>query len=492
MRILLIDPPFKRFTGFANFYFPIGLSYVGAILEKAGHHVAILDVDAIKQTTGLDFSDEYNKLELYKQGINNDTHPVWQEIEKILSEWCPDLVGITAMTPKIGSVIKTAQLVKKVNPNCPVVVGGPHATLQPELTMKCSAIDVVVKGEAENVIAKLVAALQSKNDLSTIQGISYRLSNRVIHNQPAELLADLDQVPFPGRHLLMNPENYSSENMGVIMTSRGCPYNCSYCCHLWGRKVHNRSINNIINEIKLVIEKFGTTQFEFKDDSFTADRQRIMNLCDTLMNENIKINWGCSTRVNLLDEQLARKMKLAGCNVIKLGIETGSQRILDKTDKGITFAQVRQTAKLLNRLGIFWSGYFMFGLPTETEEDMQKTYHFMKEINPYYAGLGVYNPFPKTKLFDEAVALGLLYPEVELDHFFKTNPKDYFFKDPDKRVLNMSKEKFEEISKMMSRQFHRHNTKLINLLRRGWARRLVYKRSPAVFYADIKKVLQWV
>ena len=117
MRILLIDPPFKRFTGFANFYFPIGLSYVGAILEKAGHHVAILDVDAIKQTTGLDFSDEYNKLELYKQGINNDTHPVWQEIEKILSEWCPDLVGITAMTPKIGSVIKTAQLVKKVNPN---------------------------------------------------------------------------------------------------------------------------------------------------------------------------------------------------------------------------------------------------------------------------------------------------------------------------------------------------------------------------------------
>lgn len=491
MKILLIDPPFKRFTGFVNYYFPIGLTYLAAVLRNANYEVTIFDVDGMQKGTDIDFSEEYKRLELYREGLNNKGDEAWQDIREVLADYQPDLVGITAITTKFGSVLKTAEIVKEYDVRCPVIVGGPHPTFLPEQTLKSKDIDIIVRGEGEKTFLELVQAIENKGHLEKIKGISFKQDGGIIHNSPRDFIKDLDEITFPARDLLMKQKNYTSEDMGAMMTSRGCPFNCTYCCHMWQRKVRNRSINNVIAEIKEVKEKYGTRQFEFKDDTFTLSKKRTTELCKRIIAERLRINWGCTTRADLLDDELVKMMKKAGCNIIKLGIETGSERILKETKKGVTFQQMREAAKLLNREGIFWSGYFMAGLPTETEEEIKKTSEFMEELNPYYAGLGVYNPFPETELFQEGVELGLLHQEVEITHFLNTNPKDYFFVNPNKRVVNIKKEKFDELVALMMKQFHRHNTKIKNIMRRGWARRFVYIQDPKLMLSDIKKALRW-
>lgn len=492
MKILLIDPPFKRFTGFVNFYYPIGLAYLAAVLKAAGHEVKIYDVDAMKKGMGLDFVNEYSKLELYRKGINEDSNEIWQEIRDTLNEYTPDIVGITAMTTKFGSVLKTAEIVKKCNLSYKVIVGGPHPTLLPGQALKSEYIDIIVRGEGERTFINLVNVLENKGTLDKIKGISYKKDGKVYHNPEQEFIENLDNIPFPARDLLFKQTNYTSEDMGMIMTSRGCPFSCSYCCHMWQRKVRNRSIDNIIEEIVFVKDKYKTSQFEFKDDTFTINRERIIWFCNRIIDRKLNINWGCSTRVDLIDEELLRKMKKSGCNLIKIGIETGSEKMLKETNKGINFQQIRNAAKLLNKLKIFWSGYFMIGLPTETEEDIIKTYEFMRELNPYYAGLGVYNPFPKTELFNEGVRLGLLYPDVELSHFFEINAKNYFFVDRNRRVVNIEKADFDRISNFIVKGFDRHNKQLKNILRRAWIRKKTYMGDFKLLKNDIRKVAKWV
>jgi hypothetical protein len=206
----------------------------------------------------------------------------------------------------------------------------------------------------------------------------------------------------------------------------------------------------------------------------------------------MNINWDCTTRVHLLDDELIDIMMEAGCNTIKIGIETGSEKILRDIDKGITFDQAKRAADMLNKHGIFWSAYFMYGLPNETREDMLKTYQFMKELNPFYAGLGLYAPYPNTKLWEQGVQTGLVDPNVSLQHFFDVNPKDYFFKDPRRRVLNMQYDDFLQTAEFMMSSFHKHNTSLGNILRRAWARRKVYMADRKLLYADAKKAISWL
>jgi radical SAM superfamily enzyme YgiQ (UPF0313 family) len=491
MKVLLIDPPFKRFTGLVNYYFPVGLAYVAAAIRADGHEVLILDVDALEKGGAIDFNHEYERLELYRQGLNDHSHPVWSAIRQALDEFRPEIVGVTAMTTKFGAALRTVDLIKEYMGNVPVVVGGPHATLLPDQTFKSRSVDVIVRDEGEVTFRALLQALERKDDLDGIEGVSYRVNGEVCHNAPRPLATDLDQIPFPARDLLRNQASYSSVDMGVLMASRGCPFNCSYCCHLWGRKVRFRSVDNVLEEIKLVRGRYGTTQFEFKDDSFTVNKKWTIALCDRIIAERLSINWGCSTRVNLLDEELVEKMKAAGCNAVKVGIETGSERILKETDKGVTFEQMRKAASLLNKHSLFWSGYFMMGLPMETEEDVRRTYAFMKELNPYYAGLGVYNPFPKTKLFDQGVRMGLLHEDVELEHFFTTNPKDYYFVDPARRVAAIEGTAFNELASSMMAAFHKHNTQMKNIVRRGWARRNAYKSDIRLLAGDAAKAIKW-
>lgn len=493
MKILLMSPPFKRFTGLINNYFPIGLAYLSAIAKQDGHQVKILQADNIVKPLSLDFTDEYRRYDLYIKGVNELTHPVWQEISEIIRNFKPDLVGINSMTPQIASALKVADLCKQLDPKCLVLVGGAHPTVSPDQTIKYPSVDFIIRGEGEVSFRELIKAINSNEKVLTgIKGLSFKKNGAVIHNPDSEFIKELDEIPFPSRDDLLNQSNYTSEDMGVVLTSRGCPFHCTYCYHPWKGKMSFRSIDNVMEEIRQVNRDYGTRQFAIKDDTFCAKRERVVEFCEKLLKSQIKINWDCTTRVDRIDEKLLKLMIKAGCNVIKVGIETGSERILEETHKGITMDQARQAAKLFNRFHVFWSGYFMMGLPQETEEEVLQTYTFMTELNPHYAGLGVYEPFRLTQLFDLGVQLGLLYPEVEIEHFYKTRPKDYYFRDPRKRSLHISPERFEELATFMSNAFEKHNTKFTSLMRRGWARRHAYMGDVGLLWDDCKKAFNWI
>lgn len=493
MKILLIDPPFRSFAGIFSSYFPLGLTYIAGAAKAAGHDCKILDMDAAEPKDGsINFTKEYDSYSYYVQALNDDTHRTWQLLKKLVKEQAPDIIGISALTNKFGSVIQTAKFCKQVFPHVPIIVGGAHASTMPDLTLEVPQVDYVLRGESDESFPLLVDAIKNGTDLAKIDGLSWKNKGTIIHNQDIEFVQNLDSIPIPDRSALLNPEHYSSEDMGLILTSRGCPFRCSYCFHMWEKKVRYRSVDAVIEEILQVHQQFGTTQFSIKDDSFTVKKSHVLALCAAFKELPFKITFNCTTRVDLLDEELVIAMKSAGCAQVSVGIESGSPKILKDTDKDITHEQILKAARLLNKHRLFWSGYFMIGLPNETEQDILMTINFLKKVKPFYAGLGVYSPFPRTKLFDQGVEMGLVNPKPTLEHFLTTNPKDLFFIDPKKRIVNISQQKFEELSEQAQTAFHRHNTRLFNMARRGFARQKAYMYNPSLLFGDLTKALSFL
>ena len=495
MNILLIDPPFYRFFNYYNRYFPLGLSYLASTLNKARHQVVVYDADCNKNPRGMDYTRLPEKYLIYLRELKNPGNPIIKEISETIAKYKPDVIGVTVMTPKMASAFTVASLAKKYNKDCFVVFGGPHATLMSEEILRnCKDVDFVVRGEGETVLLELVNVLETKSDnFTAINGVSYRRANNSISDNTRKFIEDLDSLSFPDRETLLGLKTYTSEDMGLLMGSRGCPYNCSYCAtKIWTRRVRYRSLANIIEEIKYVQHRYGTRQFTFKDDSFTVNRKRVVEFCHTLMDSGLKINWDCNTRVDLVDLELLKAMKKAGCNSIKVGIESGSERILQLVDKGVTLEQVKEAAGLFREVGIHWTAYFMMGIPTETEEDVKKTLNLLYEIKPGFASVGVYEPFPGTKLFDIGVESGIVKKEMLYEDFFARIPSDYYLKDVKKRVDTMGYEDFITLENKVKDAFHAYNKNIMRIFERAKARSSVYLRNPKIFFNDVEKFLGWV
>jgi len=495
VRILLIDPPFYRFMGIQNRYFPIGLGYIAASLRNKGYEVRIYSADKLEVASAPDYSRMHDHYKAFIRQVNDKAHHVWKDIVTVLKDFRPDVVGITAMTPKIAAVLKTATVCKEYNNQLNVVIGGPHATIKPEEILQYKDVDYVIRGEGEVSMVKLVSAIE-KMDTSLfkeIGGLSYRLNGNIVNNLHLDYINDLDTIPFPARELLLYPENYSSEDMAIIMTSRGCPFSCTFCYkEMFGKKVRYRSVGNVIEEIKHVMQKYGAKQFAFKDDSFTLNKKRVVEFCDVFATEGIKINWECTTRVDLIDEDLLKKMMSAGCNTIKVGVESGSENMLKLMKKGITHEKVRKAAKLFNKHGIFWSAYFMMGLPNETEEDIYKTLEFMKDIRPGYASIGVYEPYPGTELFETGLKLGIVNSDMPPSQYFERSPDEYYLRDIRRRVNTIEYGRFETIKENVLTGFDNYNKSIKRLLKRGFARRKMYYYDPKSFIKDIRRVFRWI
>ena len=316
MRILLIDPPFKRFTGYVNNFFPIGLATLAAVLSQKGFEVKIMDVDALAKGSDINFSDEYRRLQLYVEGINDRQHPAWDDIRQVVADFNPEIIGITVMTQKFGAAVSVARTCKEVKPAVPIIAGGPHPTIDAEQVLQEESFDFVVRGEGEYAFLDLACALKSNGATEGITGLSFKRNGLIVHNPAREFVKDLDAIPFPDRDKLMSVEKYSSEDMGVIMSSRGCPFRCTYCFHMWNRRVRFRSAENVVDEIQLVKEKYGTQQFAFKDDTFTVNRKRLEELCDLLIKRQLGVNWECTTRVDVLDEERLKKMILLKLSIL--------------------------------------------------------------------------------------------------------------------------------------------------------------------------------
>lgn len=489
MKILLVNPPYRRLRRIGAVYFPIGLGYLAAVLEKDGHEVKIYNGEVprseeeFKENTnyrGGDFSRIMSSHQTYLKNLEDDDFFVWRQFKESLNKFKPDLVGVSVRTPMFNSAKKISRLVKEWNKNCPVVWGGSHPTIMPEETMKTEEVDFLVYGEGEETILDLVKIIGERGDFSKIAGIYYKDKNgKIIKNPAREYIKDLNKLPFPARHLVFEEDLYAEGVFSDLMGSRGCPFFCTYCSahSLWGRNVRFRTIPNIIEEIKVMKGRYLSDYLRFMDDTFTMKRQWAEELCHALIKEKLNIEWGCLTRVNLVDESLLKLMVKAGCRRIDIGVESGSPRILKIMKKNITLDDVLAGDRLFAKYNIAWTAFFITGFPYETMDDLKATESFMKKINPYRIVLSNFTPYPGTEDYDRAKEAGVLPREIDwglLDH---NSPDNFFMK-------NVGREEYREFFRKLSEYVSLRNTHKI----RG--KEMYYLNHPVSFFRKVKKFVK--
>ena len=385
MKILLINPP--QDTQYPQP--PLGLAMVAAVLEKNGYLVEILDLPTL--------------------GFSENSLPMIIRQEK------PDAVGITAMTPTISSAVSVAKKVKETDSNVTVLLGGAHATILPEETLQNTPeIDIIVRGEGEQTTLELVKVLEENpGSINQVLGITYKEGASIKSNPLRPPILDLDSLPFPAFHLLpvgkyrLHPPFGRRSPVMPIITSRGCPYRCIFCSKsVFGKKYRSNSSAYVVDEIRLLNEKFGVKEIKFYDDVFTLDRKRVIAICRQLKEQGIDIPWTCETRVNLADSELLGVMKDAGCYMIEYGVESGNQRILNNLKKDITLGQAIEAFKLTHEAGIETVAYFMIGSPEETPQTIEETVEFVKKLDPDFVQFSITTPYPGTELYSLSVKHG--------------------------------------------------------------------------------------
>jgi len=306
---------------------------------------------------------------------------------------------------------KVAEISKAVLPNAPVVMGGPHLNLYPAETLKLPCVDIVVTGEGEITTKELLDRLENNGSLDVISGIGYKKEGQVCLNKSRASIEDLDIIPFPARDLTPYKKYYSifskSGMSTYIMTSRGCPYSCTFCFHETERKLRVRSANNVVNEIEECF-RMGIKEFFIFDETFTVNKQRVKDICAEIVRRKLEISFDMRTRADLISEELLISLKDAGCKRVQYGVESGSQRILNLMRKGITLEQARQAFSITKKIGIDSYADFMLAFPTETKEEMFKTISFAVELNPDFVQFAITTLYPGTELYSMAFEKGIL------------------------------------------------------------------------------------
>jgi len=392
MRVMLVLPPDVRCIEpfrsspkkppLLDWGFPIGLGYIAAVLKQNGFTVSILDGSFFDWRLSMD--------------------GVIAEVKRFK----PDVIGISCLTHLLKSSLELAARIKQYNKGIKVIFGGPHATYDYADLLSLECIDYVVIGEGEYTFLELCKKIKGREPVEGVRGIAYRNeAGRPLKTEPRPLIENLDSLPFPARELL--DFNRYIQFFGIlgrsvsIVSSRGCTNRCAFCAsaHLFGRW-RPRSPENIIAEIKWIIGNYpGAGSFTFMDDDFTGDKQRTLRLCALLRAEGLhRYKWMCQSRVDQIDEEVARALKTAGCAMVFLGIESGSPEILGNINKRITLEQARKAVSILSVEKIDTYAFFMVGHPGETRQTIQATRRFIRELKPSEAGISIAWVYPGTRL----------------------------------------------------------------------------------------------
>lgn len=413
---------------------PIGISYIASYLKMRGVQVELLD---------LVFYDDYFKI--IKEKL-------------VFNEYL--IVGISSTTAQIKNAYKLINLVKSINKKTYIVLGGIHATSLPKKTLEESKADFIVTCEGELVFYNLVESLSEGfclTSLKKIKGLVFRYKNRIFQNTKGNFIENLDKLPYPAYDLLPL-EKYKNFMMGVsvgVTSSRGCPYDCSFCSiHMvHGKKIRVRSSDNFVDELEYWNRRFNIKNFIFNDDIFTFDKKRVIEICSKIIKKKIKIKWFCSTRVDSIDDEILGFMKKAGCSLIGIGIETIDQELLDKCNKKLNMNKVNQGIRLIKKHGIDIWGYFIFGFPGDNLNTLKNSVNFALKKRLEYANFAYLIPYPKTKLWDEL-------------NFDKKKKIDWdCFKKYDGSLIkfeNMNKKKVMQHFKKISLKFYLHPRFILN------------------------------
>ncbi len=389
MNIVLIYPEFTDIYGRYRFaarvtvvYPPLGLMYLAASLERDNHKVTIIDTEV----------EGLTKSEIIKEVLRKK----------------PDIVGITSTTPLHHKAIELFHRIKQGDSSIKTIAGGPHPTALPMETLReCKDIDIIVIGEAEETIREICSGKQ----LSKISGICFRSEGKIKLTRRRSLIADLDSIPLPARHLVKNEKYlWSVPKKGIIpvtpiMTTRGCPYKCVFCSQLviFGRSMRHRSVENIVQEIDEIVNNYKIKHLVFYDDTLGLNKKLTYELIAAIKREKLDFTFEGMTRVNIISRELLEKLKSIGLNRLSFGVESGNQRILDAAKKGITLEQIRKAYVLTSEFDIETRMSIVLGLPFETKKTIENTIKFMKSLKCYQAYVNIGTPFPGTEYYDMAV-----------------------------------------------------------------------------------------
>jgi anaerobic magnesium-protoporphyrin IX monomethyl ester cyclase len=427
MKILLINPPQTFYAGSeppaGNL--PLGLMYIAAVLQKKGYAVEILDAfmgsDCVFQT----------------EGENRTVGMPLEQIKQVIKKCGADIVGIAGpFTCQISNTIQVSNIAKEVNPKSLVVVGGPHVSLLPkEFLDEAYSVDVTVIGEGEYTMLEVAEAFEGKRRFSEVLGIAYRESGAVMVNPARPFIENLDELPYPA-YELVDMEHYLNPPKGIgyrsfqsraisMITSRGCPFNCCFCAvHLhMGQRFRAHSAPYVLDHIQQVVDKYKVKNIFFEDDNLTLSVNRFEEICDGIIQRQIKIGWETpnGVRADCLTRDLLKKMKRSGAKSIFVGVESGNQQILDNVIcKSLDLTRVVEFAKNAHKIGLKTGAFYIIGFPGETKENMQQTVDFALELKRKYdVGMHLFAATPSygTRLYEECKAKGYLPADLSWNSF---------------------------------------------------------------------------
>jgi radical SAM superfamily enzyme YgiQ (UPF0313 family) len=387
---------------------PLGLAYLAGVLLENGHEVHVIDCQGECKKPRIDEG-------LYTYRLSAST------IQNRLRSFNPDFVGISCLfSSRFRSVLEIARIVKQVDRSIPVIVGGIHPTIEPHEVLGNMCIDYAVLGEGERTIINVV----NYEKPESIDGFAYRdKDGRICVNPKTKFIEPLDGLPFPARQLFpwyfeddidahTTSSTFAVNRNTAMLTSRGCPYNCTFCSiHTqWGYKWRARCPENVLTELILFKEQYRIRKVSFEDDNLSYDRKRMLKLCMLMIKERLDLEWNTPNGISVitLDHELLEFMYKAGCRSLNLTIESGDLSILKRMHKPVDLEKVRKIAESCRKIGIRTSGQFLIGIPGETALTLQHSLDFAKNIPLDDIGVSIATPYPKTQMYEECLQNGYI------------------------------------------------------------------------------------
>lgn len=368
----------KRIAGIQ--FPPLSILSVATVLNRSGHEAALIDAAA--------------------------TDMPLDAVKNMIPRFDAVIVLTSSMTIKEDADILLE--LKKANSRLRTIVFGSQPTFMPQHTLGREGVDIIVRREPEYILRELMDALEKGDDSwKAVRGIGFKDKEGGSHiNDYHEVIQNLDDLPIPDRSMLPKDVDYFNPVVKrmpytTMFTSRGCPGRCTYCSSpaFYGRTIRMRSANNVIEELK-VVQSLGYREVFYRDEIFTVSRQRVVDICEGVLSKNIDLTWICSARIGTVDKPLLQLMKRAGCHMVRLGVESGVQEILDAIRKDIKIEQTVETFKWTHEVGIDTHAHLMIGMPGETRETINRSIGFVKKIDPTIITVGICTPYPGTGLFD--------------------------------------------------------------------------------------------
>jgi len=354
-----------------------------------------------------------NGIEADFRDLAGEGRPM-EALDEIIAQYSALIMLTSTMTINEDSEILLR--LKRISPDLLTVVWGSHPTFLPRQTLSRQGIDVAVRREGDYIIRDLILKYLSGENWHNVLGIAFKKGEEIIINPDYPFIADLDQLPFPDRSLLSPQADYFNPIIErapytTIYTTRGCPAQCTFCTAsaFYGGKVRLRSAENILQELQLIAD-LGYKEVFIRDETFTVSKKRLLDVARRMMENKLNLSWICSARVGTIDEEMMKIMKQSGCHMIRIGVESGNQAILDNVKKGIKIEETEFLLKLAHKYNIDVHAHMMLGMPGEDRQTIKNTIKFVKRINPSVVTFGICTPYPGTLLFEEVKKM---HPDIE-------------------------------------------------------------------------------